>query len=361
METLLSCLTPPGKAAIATLAVRGPKAWEITRQLFVPRKGSLPDTPTAGKYWYGKLGKEHADDAILAVKQDAPTVCLELHCHGGSEVVRMVQDLYAQSGVSIVPWKQFLDGPAELLDLLARAPTTRTASILLDQANGAWQSCLQVMHDAEKQGVVAILTQKLRRLDELIPLGLHLVEPWKIVVAGAPNVGKSSLINALAGYIRSIVSPIPGTTRDVVSVRLAIDGWPVQIADTAGIRTSSSKLEQQGILRAQEAISEADLRFWLLDGSLEPTFPNDANGWHFLITKIDLPAAWDYQRTPLALRISAQTQGGLAELCDLISRLLVPRPPAPGEAVPCSGEQIDWVVTRSGLPVAEIRGLRRPY
>jgi tRNA modification GTPase len=359
METLLACLTAPGKAAIATLAVRGPMAWEITRQLFAPRKGPLPDAPTAGKYWYGRIGKDHADDAILAVKQETPTVCLELHCHGGIEVVRMLQEIYEQRGVSIVRWQQFFDGPVELYDLLARASTTRTAGILLDQANGAWQSCFGEILNARDRGDSISVMQKLQRLDELIPLGRHLVEAWKVVIAGAPNVGKSSLMNALAGYQRSIVSPISGTTRDAVTVRLAIDGWPIEMTDTAGIRQCSSDLEQQGIHSARDAVREADLRFWLLDGSVEPTFPDDRRGWHFIINKIDLPAAWDWQRVPEGLRISAQTKAGLAELCEWISRLLVPNPPAPGEAVPCSGEQIEWVVTRSGLPFAEIQAHQR--
>ena len=360
MDTLLACLTAPGKAAIATLAVRGPMAWEITGQLFAPRKGRLPDAPSAGKYWYGRIGKDHADDAILAVNQETPTVCLELHCHGGIEVVRMLQEFYHQRGAVIVPWQQFFDGPVQIYDLLAHAPTTRTAGILLDQMNGAWQSCLGEILDAQERGDSVAVMQKLHRLDKLIPLGKHLVDAWKVVVAGAPNVGKSSLMNALAGYARSIVSPIPGTTRDVVTVRLAIDGWPVEMTDTAGIRPSTSDLEQQGINRALDAAQGADLRFWLLDGSTEPIFPNAGTDWHLLVNKIDLPAAWDWQSAALAAHISAKTQAGMAELCELISRQLVPNPPAPGEAVPCSREQIEWVVSRSGLPFAEIQGRRRP-
>src|ERR1700676_3110064 len=104
METL-ACLTPPGKAAIATLGLRGPTAWAITRKLFQPAKGALPDEPTAGAFWFGKLGKDHADEIILAVK---PT-CLELHCHGGVEVVRMIQELYAERGVSIIAAERFID------------------------------------------------------------------------------------------------------------------------------------------------------------------------------------------------------------------------------------------------------------
>ena len=325
METHLTCLTPPGKAAIATLAVRGPKAWEITCELFQPRKGALPIEPIAGMYWYGKLGRDYADEVILAVKQTMPTVSLELHCHGGIEVVRMLQELYEERGVQVIGAEQFVGDP--VLALLARAPTMRTAGILADQA-GAW---------------LAVTPESLHRLEELIPLGQHLVQPWKIVIAGAPNVGKSSLLNALAGFTRSIVSPTPGTTRDVVTVSLAIDGWPVEMIDTAGIRQAPSSLEQQGIDRARGAVRDADVRFWLLDGAETPIFPDERSGWHYLINKIDLPAAWDWSAVTGALCISAQTKKGLAELCELISRELVPTPPTPGEAVPCLPEHLAFI------------------
>ena len=318
-ETLLACLTPRGKGGIATLAVQGAAAWEVTRQLFQPRKGSLPDEPSAGRFWFGRLG---GDDVILAVKVDR----IEVHCHGGVEVVRWIEELYAQHRIKIVPWQQMADAPA-LLDLLIRAPTTRTAAILLDQWQGAWDSS----------------PRDVQRLADLLPLAQHLVEPWKIVIAGAPNVGKSSLMNALAGYTRSIVAPTPGTTRDVVSTAIAIDGWPIELADTAGIRQAPTVLEQQGIQRAHDAVRTADLRFWLLDGSAEPAFPEEGTEWKFLVNKTDLPPAWDWQLVPQALRISARTQAGLADLCEAISRALVPKPPLPGEAAPCLPDQVEWV------------------
>jgi tRNA modification GTPase len=328
MDTLLACLTPPGKAAIATLTVRGPDAWQITRQLFQPHKGTLPETPIPGRYWFGRLG---GDDVILAAKQDR----VEIHCHGGVEVVRMITELFVQQGVKAAAWQNLVDESPALLDLLVRAPTTRTAAILLDQWQGAWTT----------------RPRDLPRLNDLIPLAQHLVEPWKVVIAGAPNVGKSSLMNALAGYTRSIVSSIPGTTRDVVTTTLAIDGWPIDLSDTAGIRPTASALEQQGIKRTHDAARESDLRLWLLDGAAQPLFPHEAAGWVYLINKTDLPAAWEWEQAPQALRISAKTSTGLAELCDLISRRLVPHPPAPGEAVPCLPEQVEWV--RSRLAPAE--------
>ena len=320
-ETIVACLTPPGKAAIATIAVRGPQAWPITRSLFQPANGALPDEPNAGRFWFGRFGVENRDEIVLAAKDDG----VELHCHGGVEVVRMIQELFVERGAVIVPWQQFFTDSAHLLDLLAHAPTARTAGILLDQVNGAWSDAAR--HDVE-------------RLVHLISLGQHLVEPWKIVIAGAPNVGKSSLMNALAGFTRSVVTPTPGTTRDVVTVRLAIDGWPIELTDTAGIRPTTSDLERQGIERAHDALAAADLRLWLLDGAAEPVFPANSAGWQFVINKIDRPAAWDWQRYPAALRISAQTQAGLRELCEVISRSLVPEPPTPGEPVPCLPEQV---------------------
>lgn len=320
METTIACLTPPGKAAIATLAVRGPQGWPITQALFRPHKGSLPDAPTVGQFWYGKLGADYADDAILAVKPNA----IELHCHGGVEIVRMIQELYQQRGARVVSWQEFSGDP--ILAMLANAPTTRTAAILLDQLNGAWES----------RGASD-------RLAELIPVGKHLVTPWKVVLAGAPNVGKSSLMNALAGYPRSIVAATPGTTRDVVTVQLAIDGWPVEMTDTAGIREAAGDLERQGVRRALDVVRGADLRLWLLDGSREPIFPENRAGWHFIINKVDLPAAWDWQTVPEATCVSTKTKSGLPELCVTISRLLVPSPPFPGEAVPCLPVQRECV------------------
>jgi tRNA modification GTPase len=337
--TVIACLTPPGKAAIATLGVRGPLAWDATRQLFQTNKGTLPEQPIPGRYWFGKLGESSRDEVILAVKVTAPYPTVELHCHGGIEVVRMIQELYTERGASLVSWEEYLGAP--LLSLLARAPTTRTAAILLDQVSGAWARMLQ-------QSAVDLV-----RLRELIPIGEHLVEPWKVVIAGPPNVGKSTLMNALAGYTRSIVSPIPGTTRDVVTSQLAIDGWPIEMTDTAGLREAVGTLEQLGIERARMVLQEADLRLWLFDGSTEPIFPDDSVDWCFLINKTDSPAAWDWQKVAGSLHVSAQTRAGLSELCEMISRRLVPHPPAPGEAVPCLPEQIAWVREQADGLVAQ--------
>src|SRR5690606_27241148 len=87
----------------------------------------------------------------------------------------------------------------------------------------------------------------------------HLLTPWQVVLCGRPNVGKSSLINALVGYERTVVFDQPGTTRDVVSVETAIHGWPVIFSDTAGLRETESELEAAGIARARARLKQADL------------------------------------------------------------------------------------------------------
>src|SRR5262249_61072583 len=104
-------------------------------------------------------------------------------------------------------------------------------------------------------------------------LGEHLTKPWRVVIAGAPNAGESSLLNALAGYQRSIVAPTPGTTRDVVTLILAIDGWPVEFADTAGLREAGETLGGQGNGQAREAVTKGDLCLWVLGSTCGPGFP----------------------------------------------------------------------------------------
>ena len=121
MDTVIATLTPPGKAAIATLAVRGPQAWAITREVFQPHHGSLPDVPTMGRTRFGKLG---GDDVILAIKDGLPTPALEIHCHGGIEVVRMIEELFTQRGFQRVSWQAFVGESARLQDLLAQAHAT---------------------------------------------------------------------------------------------------------------------------------------------------------------------------------------------------------------------------------------------
>jgi len=227
---------------------------------------------------------------------------------------------------------------------LARATTVRTASILLDQMNGAFHAAVSaVLASLADENCLPDALTMLEELGSRTRLGRRLTTPWRVVIAGAPNVGKSSLVNALAGYQRSVVSPIPGTTRDLVTVRLAI-GWPVELVDTAGLRPETEILEGQGIDLARRQLAEADLCLWVLDASAPPVWPGATSSATLLvINKTDLTPAWNLEQAKGALRVSAQTGAGLSELCSALERWLVPEPPPAGAAVPFTPELCDSI------------------
>jgi tRNA modification GTPase len=345
--THVACLTPAGTAAIATLALRGPRAWDIVCRLFHPLAAgqALPAEPQPGRIWLGHLGEGMRDQVVLTAKPAPGGPWVEVHCHGGREVVRLLLDTFAAHGARVCTWQE-LDQwttarPLQALAAaaLAEAPTQRTAAILLDQYHGALEQALAAAVAALDQNDAATAEALLAGLAGRAALGRHLTTPWCVTVAGAPNVGKSSLVNALAGYQRSVVAATPGTTRDVVTTALALDGWPVELADTAGIRTAAEDLEAQGIRRAEEALASADLRLWVLDASAAPVWPPPGlTNLRLVVNKIDLPPAWDLAAAGDAVRVSARTGTGLGELCAALGRWLVPEPPPPGAAVPFTAD-----------------------
>jgi tRNA modification GTPase len=354
---LLAVLTPPGRGAIATLALRGPDAWDLVRTSFQRAKAGnnnaianwpLPEAPVPGTFslgWLGDRSKGGADQVVLLVKQIEPVPWLELHCHGGPEVIRLLQELFMERGAQLVSWPQFERGHASAWrvaaqEILAQAPTVRTAAIALDQWHGAFQRRIGECRAHWTRGERETATKLLRRLIELVDVGRHLVQPWRVVLAGAPNVGKSSLGNALAGFARSIVAPTPGTTRDALTTMIALDGWPIELTDTAGLRHSGDALEQAGIERTHAAVDSADLCVWLVDGAGPPVFSaTPSRRSMVVINKIDLPPAWDWDTLPDARQVSAKTGVGVSELCELIVKTLVPSPPEPGGAAPHTEEQ----------------------
>jgi tRNA modification GTPase len=340
-ETLVACLTPPGQGAVATLAVDGPHAWEVVRPLFRTRSGAdAPVDPPSGRILLGRLGGEIADEVVLTIKRVGPSQRLELHCHGGRANVRFLLDLLTARGLRVCSWQEFLQRTdsdafrAAASVALAEAPTVRTATILLDQYHGAFAAALDAILKALAHDDIDAASTGMHTLARRAGLGRRLTTPWRVAVAGPPNVGKSSLMNALAGYQRSIVSPTPGTTRDVVTTRLAIDGWPVELADTAGVREGTDSLEEQGVRKARATAHAADLCLWLLDASAPPVWPGtDVGAVRLVINKVDLQAVWDVAAVD-GVQVSALTQEGLPELCAALSAWLVPDPPPSGAAIP---------------------------
>lgn len=352
--TLVALLTPPGSGAIATLGLRGPAAWDVLQEVFTPfgKKAAdffrdLRSSARPGQFWLGRLGETASgqDEVVLSLRQREPVPWLEIHCHGGRQVIVLLLEILAARGVQVCSWPELLRSSGEdalriaALQALGAATTTRTAAILLDQYHGALEAAVQSIRTAVNNGHIEQALRELQELARWIPLGRHLTTPWKVAIAGAPNVGKSSLINRLAGYQRSVVSEIPGTTRDLVATRIALGGWPIEIVDTAGLRGQAETLEQQGMALALAAAAEADLCLWLMDAATPPVWPmHSLPNLHVVINKIDLPAVWNLADAGDALRISAQTGAGVEELIQAIVRLLVPAVPPPGTAVPFTAE-----------------------
>jgi len=346
MSTWIACLTPPGQGAIATLALYGEQAWDLVRPLFKTRSGNaLPEAPEVGRIRLGRLGQEMHDEVVLVVKQIVPIPWIELHCHGGREVVRYLLELFTASGAESCTWQQLLHHAiadplsARAAVALTEAVTVRTAAILLDQFQDALSrqlaSALEALDRDDTPGAMAIIAELVR----WAPLGRRLTTPWRVVIAGPPNVGKSSLVNAIVGYQRSVVSPIPGTTRDLVTTRIAIDGWPVELIDTAGMRGEAGPLESAGMDLARQTMLSADLCLWLLDAADSPIWPRaDIPRMRVVINKIDLPPAWDLAAAGDALGVSAETVAGVPELCSAVGEWLVPEVPPAGAAVPFTPE-----------------------
>ncbi len=359
--TRVAVLTPPGAGAIATVAVSGPRAWEFARRLFRPAGTPLPDAPELHRFWFGRLGEGAGDEVILAATgPDA----VEVHCHGGRRVVRWVVEQFlalgcpetALSGGREPPVCQTHRGLTPPAQLLPFAPTLRTASVLLDQLHGAFDA-------AVRRALASPALDGLADLARFAPIGRHLIAPWKVVIAGPPNVGKSSLVNALAGYQRAVVSPVAGTTRDAVSVQLAFDGWPVELTDTAGLREAEG-LEAEGIERAKQALAAADLVLGVLDGSAAEVEWPDADlpreRLLVVVNKSDVMRGWGAVGGDGwgLLLVSALTGAGIPELAAAIVRRLAPDPPPPGAAVPYTPGLADRVAAAHADPANAAQLLR---
>jgi tRNA modification GTPase len=296
-------------------------------------------------------------EEIIVVRRSESSI--EVHCHGGAAAAEAILASLSAAGCTILPWQEFIAGDepspirAAARIALAACATQRTATILLDQYRGVLEKAIERVISQLHAGDPAAAISELRELSAWRSFGRHLTSPWRVVIAGPPNVGKSTLINALVGYERAIVFDQPGTTRDVVTAGVAIDGWPIELADTAGLRDGGDALEQSGAVRAREALTSADLLILVLDVT-QPGSPEIQNlvrehaGALLVYNKCDLlpancaapqiPSGW-----PTGLIASAKTGINLSALCEKIARRLVPRVPPSGTAIPFTAEQSDAI------------------
>ncbi len=333
-------LTPPGRGAVASLRLLGAEAAERAAACVRLASGKpLADQPLR-RILFAHWGDAPSEEVVLSrLAEDV----VEVHCHGGTAAVTRILEQLRGVGFEVVPWQaaviQSEDPIASSARIaLASALTRRTAAILLDQANGALTRELERiaahLHRDEVTEARSLLDALLARA----PVGLRLTRPWRIVLRGAPNVGKSSLANALLGYARAIVAATPGTTRDVVTAVAALAGWPVELADTAGERHSADPLEQAGIARAHAAAQGADLVLDVLDARDDAQILEPGRPALRVFNKVDLLPAG--APLPGEIAVSARTGQGLRALEQAIVDALVPAPPPPGTAVPFLAAQI---------------------
>jgi tRNA modification GTPase len=368
-------LTPPGRGAIATIAVRGTGCLPLVARLFRPASGKpLTEFPVgrsvfgrfeiplssgerAGRRPAGESSHTSEDLVIGLLASDE----LEIHCHGGKAAVEAICDALTAEGatqISSTAWahQQAADPiAADALLALTTARTERTAAILLDQFRGALRRELNSIDNALSKNDVAAAKTVIDQLLAHADLGLHLTKPWKVVIAGRPNAGKSSLMNALLGYERSIVWRDPGTTRDVLTATTAIDGWPIELTDTAGLRDvgravpATDPIESEGISRARSQITTADLIIFVADttapwdGSLHQQVAAATHRPLLIVhNKCDVALPPEDGR-PDGIETSAVTSSGLNNVCHAIDSALVPAPPPLGAALPFTRAQVAYL------------------
>jgi tRNA modification GTPase len=361
-DMIASVLTPAGRGAIATILFIGDSRRIDAQRLFLAANGRPLSEQQINRSCFGRWGNEVTEDVVVC-RVDSKTV--EIHCHGGNAAVaRILKDLET-IGCRTEKWQTAFESKMnhieiECREMLARSTTLRTARILLEQTNllaSAYES-LRVdastrqleTRTAENSATRERLLNKISELLRWSEFGLHLTRPWNVVFVGRPNVGKSSLINALLGYARTIVFDQPGTTRDVVTAETAFDGWPVLLADTAGIRDGASELELAGIEQARQRLSVAECRLVLLDTSRDP-HPDDhqlLRDWPdalVVANKCDLTDRWGDAVPESSVRTSAVENVGIEALANRIVAQLIPELPASDCPIPISSRQIELLQT----------------
>lgn len=365
-ENWASVLTPPGRGAVAVVGAGGQRAIAAVKTHFAAANGRPIAEQPIERIVFGHWGDAsgHREEAVVC-RTSANEI--EVHCHGGPVAVQRITQHFTAAGCPIIPWQEWIEKSTpdritvEALVALAAATTLKTSALLLQQHGGVLKSELQRIQQLIELNQQTQAQKRVSKLLQRVPFGLHLTKPWRVVIAGRPNVGKSSLINALAGFERAIVYDQPGTTRDVVSTVTALEGWPVELSDVAGLRETGEPLEAAGIAKAREAIAAADLVLWVVEvgrghgvegsfdrervqeditelvgRSLSPS--SSGAGPLIVLNKCDRLAGSTQAWRP-ELQVSALTGAGLPQLMDAIVQRLIPEVPPSDEPVPFTERQ----------------------
>ena len=375
--TIAAISTPPGAGGIGIIRISGPRAREILQTIFRPRSASCAFT--SHQLYYGWIIQPtHGAilDEVLAVAMRGPGTytrddMAEIHCHGSYLVLQRILGLIVSLGAVLAQpgeftKRAFLNGRIDLtkaeavIDILS-ARTRKGIDLAQQQLAGALFTRIDAIRqelismravvevaidfpddDVEIVNREAILEQlqtkiegPLRDLLLRADQGRIYRDGISVVIVGLPNAGKSSLLNTLLQEDRALVTAIPGTTRDTIEEYIDLNGIPVRIVDTAGIRDDADAIELLGIERARAQINQADLVLFMVDGSRQATGAETALFQSIghkpvivLVNKIDLlpePAAsgtsLPFQGAGL-VRISAREQIGIDELKNTLFELV---------------------------------------
>lgn len=342
-RTSFTQITPGGRGAVATLACFGNDALTIVDQcLDTVGPRPLKDRPFSSlTYGHWRVSGGRGED-LLVVAHDAFNV--EIHCHGGTATIELIAKVLADRGMQSLEPLDFETTrcgslwQAEMNICLGQATTAKTAQILLQQQTvlPAWiRQLRELIADDEREQA----QREIRAVLDWEEYGCHLLEPRSVVFCGQPNVGKSSLINRIAGFDRSIVDDTPGTTRDIVSQPTAIDGWPVVLQDTAGLRSGpSNPIEAVGIQQARALIDDADGVVAVFDASrpwseVDQQLSRDPVVDLLVFNKNDV--AIDSNRPNAGFSVSAVSGEGVSRLLDKLVGRLLPRHPGSSQPLPC--------------------------
>ncbi len=309
-DTIAAIATAQGDGGIAVIRISGAAAASVASTVFMPR--SYDDVTRYAGYsvHYGVVTDRvlgaTVDDALLTVfraprSYTGEDVC-EIACHGGSATTRIVLDLVLKAGARIAlpgefTQRAFLNGrmdlaQAEAVADLVRARTESARRLARRQLDGDVSRAAAAIRE-DLIGIVAAIEVTIDFSDEVGDLdyseindrlnktmidvdrllntagkGKILRDGLSVAIVGRPNVGKSTLLNAMLRSERAIVTPIPGTTRDTIEESVAIRGIPVLLTDTAGIRETDDPVERIGVERAKGAIANSDLSLLVLDASI---------------------------------------------------------------------------------------------
>ncbi len=358
-ETIAAISTAAGEAAIALVRISGEDAIAVADKIF-RGKQRASDLQSHTQH-LGEIIEDGVtiDQAMLAVHR-APTSytgedLVEISCHGGTLVTTKVLETCLRAGARAARPGEFterayLNGKIDLTqaeavidliraqtDLALRSATEQLRGRLGDEFRALRERLIEIIAHVEasmdfpEEGIspddVMTIHNRLESLrnevDKLIATaetGRILREGRRVVIFGATNAGKSSLLNCMLGFDRAIVSEIHGTTRDSIEERINLRGVALRLFDTAGLRPPENLMEREGIERTQRTLETADLRLHIVDASGPRPRDFATNPDEFLIlNKSDLAEHADWSSTD-AIRISCKTSAGLPNLADEIYR-----------------------------------------